>query len=80
MEALVPSTLISTKKLFKHNYPFDAEPNKSIKTNYHEGSCPNVEWIYENVLLKEYLRYPTTLDDVKQVETAMEKLNKAITR
>ena len=72
--------LYQQKKLFKHNYPFDAEPNKSIKTNYHEGSCPNVEWIYENVLLKEYLRYPTTLDDVKQVETAMEKLNKAITR
>ena len=74
MEALVPSTHpYQQKKLFKHNYPFDAEPNKSIKTNYHEGSCPNVE-VCRNVLLK-YLRYPTTLDDVKQVETAMEKLN-----
>ena len=70
--------LYQQKKLFKYNYPFDAEPNKSIKTNYYEGSCPNVEWIYENVLLKEYLRYPTGWDDVKQVELAMEKLDKAI--
>jgi perosamine synthetase len=72
--------LYQQKKLFKYNYPFDAEPNKSIKTNYHEGSCPNVEWIYDNVLLKEYLRYPTTWEDVKQVELAMEKLDSAISK
>ncbi len=70
--------LYQQKKLYKHNYPFSAEENKSIVTNYHEGSCPIGEWIYENVLLKEYLRYPTGWEDVKQVELAMEKLDKAI--
>ena len=29
------------QKSYLNTITFDAEPNKSIKTNYHEGSCPN---------------------------------------
>ena len=66
------------KNLFKLNYPFSAEPNKDIKPNYERGSCKVVEELYDTLLIKEYIRYPTTWNDVKDVVKVFDKINNAL--
>ena len=63
------------KNLFKFNYPFSAEPNKNINPNYKKGSCKIVEELYDTLLIKEYIRYPTTWDDVNDVLKVFDKIN-----
>jgi hypothetical protein len=34
------------KCAFKHGYPFAAQENQGIETNYYPGACPNAEKLY----------------------------------
>lgn len=63
------------KRAFKHGYPFSAPENQEIKTNYELGSCPNAEQLYfQEMVINEHIRLPHTLDDMKDIVTAIDKV------
>ena len=66
------------KIVFKNGYPFTAPENKDIKTNYHKGSCPTCEKLYnEQMIVNGHVRYPHTIDDMDDILKAMEKVLKS---
>lgn len=63
-----------TKTMFKGGYPWSAKENQGIQTNYGKGSCPMAEAMRERILIKEYIRFPTTQDEVEDILKAFEKI------
>lgn len=63
-----------TKTMFKHGYPFKAPENADIVTNYEDGACPVSEAMRECLLVKEYIRFPTTHADLDDIIAAFAKL------
>lgn len=67
--------LYQKKILFKKGYPFSAKENRKIKTNYYKGSCPIAEKLhFENIILNEYIRYPHTIKDMKDLINIFKKI------
>jgi hypothetical protein len=62
------------KQAFKHGLPFSAEANKEIKTNYQLGACPVAEEMRDSLLIKEYIRHPSTTEDMDDIILAFKKL------
>lgn len=63
------------KIVFKNGYPFSAPENKDIKTNYHKGSCPNVEKLYyEQMIMNGHIRLPHTKEDMEDILKAVDKV------
>jgi perosamine synthetase len=66
--------IYQTKTLFKHGYPWAAKENAPIKTNYAPGSCPVAERMRTQVMIKEYVRLPNTMDDMRDIVATFEKM------
>lgn len=62
------------KKVFKHGYPFTAPENKDIQTNYHQGACPVAEQMHNEILIKEYVRAPNTMEDMQDIVKAFARV------
>ena len=63
------------KLAFKFGYPFSAPENRDAETNYHEGACPNAERLhFHEMLVNEHVRPPHTLDDMRDIISALDKV------
>ena len=63
------------KLAFKHGYPFAAPENQAIQTNYFRGACSNAETLhYEQLINTGIVRLPHTMDDMKQIVEAVDKV------
>ena len=62
-------------QLFKNGYPFAAPENKECSMNYASGICPVAEKLhFKQMLLNEHIRYPHTIEDMKDIIRAIEKV------
>lgn len=60
---------------FKQGYPFSARENKSIKTNYFPGACPNAEKLhFEQMMINEHVRFPHMRRDMDDIVRAIKKV------
>ncbi len=66
--------IYQTKTVFKQGYPFRAPENRDSVTNYHPGACPTAESLRDSLLLKEYIRFPSTREDLDDVLAAFDKI------
>ena len=67
--------LYQKKQAFKGGYPFTAPPNREIQTNYEAGSCPVAQHLYfEEMIVNEFVRPPHTLEDMKDIARAVDKV------
>ena len=66
--------IYQTKTAFKDGMPWSAPANRAIKTNYAPGSCPVAERMRAQVMIKEYARLPNTMEDMRDIVKAFEKL------
>lgn len=63
------------KSLFKFGYPFSARENEDCNQNYEQGICPVAEkFHFEEMLINEHIRPPNTMDDVRQIFLAIDKV------
>lgn len=70
--------LYQNKQAFKHGMPFSSRKNKYIKTNYFEGACPVAEEMRESILIKEYVRHPSSEEDIEDIILAFKKLESVL--
>jgi dTDP-4-amino-4,6-dideoxygalactose transaminase len=67
------------KLAFKYGYPFSAPENRDIRTNYFKGACPNAERLHEEELIStDVVRLPHTMDDMRQIIEAVDKVMASI--
>lgn len=71
---LYKQNLYQNKTVFKYGYPFSADENKDIKTNYETKNFPIAEKHEQNVLIFEHCRPPCTFEDMDDVINAFAKL------
>ena len=62
------------KLLFKSGYPWSAEENKCIATNYDIGSCPTAEYLTDKTCTNEHIRPPNTVQDIEDIVKIFEKV------
>lgn len=56
-----------------HGFPFKS-PQYKGKVNYEKGICPVVERINQQIVSTEFMRSPATIEDMKDVVRAFEKV------
>ena len=75
VEPLYLQPLYQSQKLFRHSYPFAAPENIGHTARYEKGTCPIAEILhYEKMLINEHIRYPHTLEDMKQLVRIIDKV------
>lgn len=71
---LLRQPLYQYKSPFKYGYPFSAQENANIETNYEERFFPNALKQEKSLILFEYARAPHTQADMEDVVRAFKKI------
>lgn len=74
---LYQQPIYQRRTVFKCGYPFSAPENRGNSANYEPGACPMAELLREQLLINEYIRLPNSLEDMRDIVTAFEKLSAA---
>lgn len=73
-QPLYRQPIYQRRVLFKGGYPFAAPENRDSRPDYGPGACPMAESLRERLLIKEYVRYPSTVADLDDIVAAFDKL------
>ena len=67
--------LYQRREAFRHGYPWSAAENRESRPDYAPGACPTAERLhFHEMIINEHVRPPHTVDDVRDILAAVDKV------